>query len=444
MTMLNKAYIVPHPPLILPEIGKGKEKLIQNTINAYRMIAHDIAASNIQTLIIISSHAPSYEDYIQISTGVAAYGDFSSFHAEEVSMKVFYDEDFVELICNEAMEEELPAGILGLQDKTLDHGTMIPLSFILQEYEDFKVVRIGISNLNRSTHIAFGNCLRRAIELSGKNVAVIVSGDLSHRLQDDGTYGFNPMGPAFDKQIIDIVKNNDYAQLLDIDEYIVQESANCIYPSLLMLYGLLQAYPFDSQFLSYEHPFGVGYLTAMIRIVKKDPYVALAREALEFYVRTHTILPLKEALPKEMHTRKAGVFVSISKFGELRGCIGTICPIQENIGKEIIHNAIAAAMEDPRFLPIEEKELPYLEYQVDVLSETTEVKDIKELDTKRYGVIVRDHHRKGLLLPDIQGIDSPLQQISIALEKAGMSPDEPFQLERFEVKRHQEYINKAL
>lgn len=442
--MLNKAYIVPHPPLILPEIGKGKEKLIQNTVNAYRMIAHDIASSNIQTIIIISSHAPSYEDYIQISSGVSATGDFSMFHVEEARMKVFYDEEVIQLICEEAESEEIPAGILGIQDNKLDHGTMIPLSFILEEYDAFKVVRIGVSNLSRNTHIAFGNCLRRAIEFSGKNTAVIVSGDLSHRLQESGIYGFHPMGPVFDKQVCDIVKSNNYEQFLNIDEYVVKESANCIYPSLLMLYGILQGYPFDSQFLSYEHPFGVGYLTAMIRIVKKDPYVALAKEAVECYVRTRKVPLLKENLPDTVYTERAGVFVSISKFDELRGCVGSLCPLQKNIGEEIIYNAIAAAMEDPRFLPIEEKELPYLEYQVDILSETTEVKDMKELDAKKYGVVVRDHYRKGLLLPDIQGIESPLQQIRIALEKAGMSPDEPFQLERFEVRRHQAYINKTL
>ena len=137
-------------------------------------------------------------------------------------------------------------------------------------------------------------------------------------------------------------------------------------------------------------------------------------------------------------TCRGGVFVSLKKFGELRGCIGTIAPVQENLAQEIISNAISAGTRDPRFLPVEEKELPYLEYSVDVLKEAEQIDSLEQLDVRRYGVIVSDEHRRGLLLPDLEGVDTPLQQISIALNKAGMDPDEPFLLERFEVVRHHE------
>ena len=286
--------------------------------------------------------------------------------------------------------------------------------------------------------MAFGNCLRRVIDESQRNVAVIASGDLSHKLKEDGPYGFHPMGPVFDEQIVDIIKSNDYARLLTMDEQIIEESANCGYPAFVMLHGVLQAYPIDSQFLSYEGPFGVGYATAIISVLKKDPYVALARESLEVYIRSRTELPLRKSLPKDLLTCRGGVFVSLKKFGELRGCVGTIAPVQENLAQEIISNAISAGTRDPRFLPVEEKELPYLEYSVDVLKEAEQIDSLEQLDVRRYGVIVSDEHRRGLLLPDLEGVDTPLQQISIALNKAGMDPDEPFLLERFEVVRHHE------
>lgn len=436
--MLSKAYIVPHPPIILPEIGKGQERVIQNTMNAYRMIAHDIASSKPQTIIVISPHAPCYRDYIQISDGPQAFGSFEAFGVKDVDMKVLYDEDFVDMLCSAAAAEGLPAGTLGEQNQTLDHGTMVPLHFILQEYTDFRLVRISVSGLNRDTQVAFGDCLRRVIDESQRNVAVIASGDLSHKLKEDGPYGFHPMGPVFDEQIVSMIKDNDYARLMDMDENIVEESANCGYPAFLMLYGVLQAYPIDSQFLSYEGPFGVGYATAIISVLKKDPYVALARESLEVYIRSQKVLPLRKSLPKELLTQQGGVFVSLKKFGELRGCIGTIAPIRENLAQEIISNAISAGTRDPRFMPVEEKELPYLEYSVDVLKDAEQIDTLEKLDVKRYGVIVSDEHRRGLLLPDLDGVDTPLQQISIALNKAGMDPDEPFMLERFEVVRHHE------
>lgn len=436
--MLTKAYIVPHPPMILPEIGKGEERVIQNTINAFRMIAHDIASAKVQTIIVLSPHAPCYQDYIQISAGSQGYGNFEAFGVQDVEMKLLYDEEFVDMLCEAAAAQGLPAGVLGEQRQLLDHGTMVPLHFILQEYSDFRLVRISVSGLQRATQVAFGKCLRSVINSCERNVAVIASGDLSHKLKKDGPYGFDPMGPVFDREIVKIIKDNDYARLMDMDEAVVQKSANCAYPALLMLYGVLQDCPIDSQFLSYEGPFGVGYATAIISVLKKDPYVALAREALETFVRTHTFIGVRETLPKELLERKGGVFVCIKKFGELRGCIGTIGPMQENLAQEIIHNAISAGTKDPRFLSVEAKELPYLEYSVDILKEAEPIETLEELDVKRYGVIVRDEHRRGLLLPDIEGVETPWEQVHIALNKAGMDPEEPFVLERFEVIRHYE------
>lgn len=437
--MLTGAYIVPHPPIIIPEIGKGQEQIIRNTINAYQMIARDIALRKPETIVVFSPHAPAYRDYIHISSGSHAYGDFSKFHAEDVQFRAVYDEEFVQLLEQECRIEGIAAGTAGDQSPVLDHGTMVPLHAILQEYSNFKLVRISVSGLERERQVAFGDCVRRVIDASGKNTVVIASADLSHKLKEDGPYGFDEQGVLFDQEIVDIIKSGDYERLLDIDEYCEEASANCGYPSLLMLYGVIQAYPMDSQFLSYESPFGVGYATAMLHVMKKDPYVALAKETLEHFVIHRQLLTLDSVLHNDLFKRQGAVFVSLKKFGELRGCIGTLVPTRESIAEEIMVNAISAGTRDPRFPPVQSHELPYLEYSVDILKEAERITSLEELDVKRYGVIVHDAYRRGLLLPDLDGVDTPEQQVKIALHKAGMDPEEPFILERFEVVRHHEY-----
>lgn len=165
------------------------------------------------------------------------------------------------------------------------------------------------------------------------------------------------------------------------------------------------------------------------------PLVRLAKDTIETYVREgKTIKPPGELTPEMVE--RAGVFVSIKKKGELRGCIGTFLPTTENVACEVIQNAISAATQDPRFLPVDSSELQELEYSVDVLSKPEKVKGINELDPKRFGVIVKSGDRRGLLLPDLEGVDTPEEQIRIARLKAGISPEEEVELYRFEVKRY--------
>ena len=169
---------------------------------------------------------------------------------------------------------------------------------------------------------------------------------------------------------------------------------------------------------------------------KESAYVKLARETIENYVKQGKIITPPPNLPEEMINQKTGVFVSLKKFGDLRGCIGTFMPTQKNIAQEVIKNAISAAVDDPRFSPVNVSELEDLSISVDVLSAPEEVKDISQLDPKKYGVIVSSGYKKGLLLPDLEGVDTAEYQIDIAKRKAGIYPDEKVELYRFEVKRY--------
>jgi AmmeMemoRadiSam system protein A len=176
------------------------------------------------------------------------------------------------------------------------------------------------------------------------------------------------------------------------------------------------------------------------------PLVSLAKSAVENYILEKKIISPPEDLPKEFLEKRAGTFVTIEKNGELRGCIGTYLPTRENIAKEVIYNAISAATEDWRFGPVQKEELPYLSYTVYILSEPELVKDISELDPKKYGVIIKSvpispsgdvifngHFvpKTGVLLPDLKGVDTVEKQIFIACQKAGIDP----QRERFLIYR---------
>ncbi|MBF0343073.1 MAG: AmmeMemoRadiSam system protein A [Nitrospirae bacterium] len=171
----------------------------------------------------------------------------------------------------------------------------------------------------------------------------------------------------------------------------------------------------------------------------RHPLVVLARTAIENYIKSGDLVPASAELVKEMQEKsgveRAGVFVSLKKHGQLRGCIGTFAPVMENVASEIIRNAVAAATGDPRFSPVREEELEELTCSVDVLSAPQKINDVSELDHKKYGVIVAKDYRKGLLLPDIEGVNSVEEQLRIAKMKANIYNDEPVEIYRFEVRR---------
>ena len=167
-----------------------------------------------------------------------------------------------------------------------------------------------------------------------------------------------------------------------------------------------------------------------------DPCVQLARTSLESYILSRKIIDVPQDLPEDLTARRAGAFVSIHEHGQLRGCIGTISPVRSNLAEEIIFNAVSASTRDPRFPPIRKEELPFLEINVDVLGEPEDIESEDDLDVKRYGVIVTNGLRRGLLLPDLDGVDTVRQQIAIAKQKAGIASFEKVSLQRFEVVRH--------
>ena len=456
------AVMVPHPPIIIPEIGCGEEVKIRKTSDSYRKAAEKIAEWKPDTVIVVSPHSVMYADYFHISPGTGAKGDFGQFRAPQVKFRVDYDTEFVKVLVQEAEARDIPAGTLGEREKRLDHGTMVPLYFLDHYIQDYRIVRIGLSGMPLTVHYELGECIRKTAELLDREVVIIGSGDLSHKLKEDGPYGFQKEGPEYDERIMDVMGRGAFGELFDFSEDFCDKAAECGHRSFTIMAGALDGLKVKAERLSHQGTFGVGYGICTYEVTGNDPqryfleqyrreqreaaerrkgsedlYVQLARETVETYVRTGKKIRVPEGLPEEMYSRRAGVFVSLKEEGRLRGCIGTITPVRRNVAEEIIENGISAAARDPRFHAVEPEELDRLEYSVDVLGETEEIDSPEELDVKRYGVVVSRGYRRGLLLPDLEGVDTVEEQIEIARRKAGIPEDaEDIRLERFEVVRH--------
>ena len=455
------AYMVPHPPMIVPAVGRGSEKQITKTIRAYESVADEIAALKPETIIISSPHSVLYGNYFHISPGKSATGDFSRFRAPGVSFREEYDTELAGKICDIAEAKGFPAGTQGERDRHLDHGTMVPLYFVEQQYRDFRLIRIGLSGLPLTEHYAFGQIIGEAVRETGRKVVYIASGDLSHKLQEYGPYGFTPEGPEYDKRIMDVCSRGAFGEMLDFDENFCDKAAECGHRSFVIMAGVLDGLSVEARQLCHEDVTGVGYGICTFhpgeadeerifleqwrrkqaealrnRRNSEDSYVRLARETIEKYIVSRKLNTVPEWALPEMKERKAGVFVSIHEDGRLRGCIGTILPVYGSVAEEIIHNAISASTRDPRFDPIRPEELDRLEINVDVLSEPERIDSRDQLDVKRYGVIVSSGGKRGLLLPDLDGVDTVDEQVAIAMKKGGITARDRITLERFEVIRH--------
>nr|WP_320024538.1 AmmeMemoRadiSam system protein A [uncultured Acetobacterium sp.] len=467
-----------HPPVLIPEVGEGRENEAEKTVRGLRDLALKVAEIKPEVIVCITPHGNVFRDGVAVIYENHLKGDLGNFGHPGVAM---------EKDCDMGLLDELNIGFGKNQchtiflnkeiakeykiDLNLDHGVLVPLYFIEKYYRAYKIVHITIGELSLIELYKMGKVIREAIEARGKDAMILVSADLSHCLKDEGPYAFNPMGPLFDENIVNGIKDKNYYSILTIPHQVYEPAGQCGLRPIIMGLGTTDGYETEATVFSYEGPFGVGYMSAFIDVLDKkmpslldryeedkmlsykerrsneSPFVALARATINTWVQRgrklnfdhyKEQLEMEEDVLGELENNQAGVFVSLHKHGELRGCIGTTGPVTENIAQEIIRNAIEAATYDPRFMPVEEPELMDLEIKVDVLGVPEQVSGLEELDAKKYGVIVEKDLHRGLLLPDLEGVNTPEEQIAIAKRKAGiLESDKDVILQRFQVIRHQ-------
>lgn len=483
---------MPHPPIIIKEIGNNDARKARCTIEGMTLLAKKVAKLKPETIIYISPHGNSFSNGTCLLGDPQLSGNFRQFGHEEIgfSKKVnlelthkiyncFEQHDFISIM----LDTKLAASY---NIKTsLDHGVMVPMYFIDKYYSDYNIVHITPGQTPLEENYYLGKLLKDMVdEYSNQNsskVLIVASGDLSHTLKEEGPYEYHASGSRFDAIVKAAIVNQKPVDLVKLNRKFIDEAGQCGLRSYLIGFGYMDGTMYESKVYSYEGPFGVGYLTGYLetnqlksiagitdnkgtlkgnnelsqmetikaivneqyetRVNLEDDYIRLARKAIETYVKTRKKLIIDESdfsdtFIKFAKTHKSGVFVSLHLDQHLRGCIGTTEATSDNLLDEIIYNGISACSADPRFHPVEVDELKSLEISVDVLMPSEAIKTINELDVNTYGVIVEQGYKRGLLLPHLDGVKSVDEQVSIAKQKAGIVSGD-IKMYRFKVERHE-------
>lgn len=441
--------IAPHPPIMVPDVGGDRSDATSDSIAAMGEAAGILAEYDPDTIVLMSPHSPAFADAFVVETAEQLQGSLGQFGAPDTAISVEGDRELANRLLVRLEEAGVPAidraALPTLDSGHLDHGVLVPMSF-LDPAGRWPLLNLSLSYLSYDLHWRLGEEVAAAADDLGRRIAFVASGDCSHRLTRDAPAGYSPNGALFDQGLVELVRSVNFHAMTTMDQSLVESAGECGLRSFITLGGA--ADPVTSRVLAYEGPWGVGYLTAVVNEPtppqgmrggvagsEETEIVALAREAIRAYVRDGTVLepdPFTNAdLPAQ-----AGAFVSLHRKGQLRGCIGTIAPTEPTLAKEVVRNAIQAATADPRFPSMRTDELDDLDVKVDVLY-VPEACAVEDLDPKRYGVIVSCGWKRGLLLPDLEGVDTVEDQIDIACHKAGIGSGDTVELQRFRVDRHE-------
>ncbi|MDR3349972.1 MAG: AmmeMemoRadiSam system protein A [Acidaminococcales bacterium] len=437
MDKLLAGAFMPHPPLIIPEVGERHHGQVAGTIRAMKAASERLVALNPRTVIVASPHGVHFNGAPSIAFGRRMEGGMEDFNAPGCRLSFPINQRLAETICIAAENAGISLYKAGKPAEEasvppIDSGAFVPLYYLRMAGFAGDIVHICPGFISLEAALALGEAIAGAA--AGNDAVLIGSGDLSHYLKDSPPYGLRPEGAAFDALAVEAIKENDPGKLLALDRELIGRAGECGLRSLLIL--LAAAKGLASNFYSYEDTFGVGYAVAVWErpsgIAPSVP-ARLARWSIE-----NSFADGQKAAPAwaDGLKERAGVFVSLKKAGALRGCIGTFLPQCLSVKEEILRNALSAAFSDPRFPPLSRDELPDLEISVDVLSPPEMVGSLSELDEKKYGVLVTDGARSGLLLPDLDGVNSVGEQLDIARQKAGIAPGAKVDVYRFTVRRY--------
>ena len=335
--------------------------------------------------------------------------------------------------------KKMLAGSSHLQEDALahqyEHSIEVQIPFLQYFKPDVRIVPIVLAYATPEIYKQIGREIAQAVKESKRDVVLMTSSDMTH-------YEPQELAQKKDNEAIKAMLDLDEDELLKrVEEMNI---SMCGYaPVVALITAAKELGAKSAELVKYQtsgdttgdYTSVVGYAGIIFTAPETHPIVRLAKDAVDVYVREGKTISPPPTLTPEMQAQ-AGVFVTLHKFGELRGCIGTLEPTTGNVALEIIQNAVSSATHDPRFPPVAPNELEDIEYHVDVLTEPVPVKDKKKLDPKKYGVIVECGWRRGLLLPDLEGVDTVAHQIDICRRKAGIAPNEPIKLYYFEVKRY--------
>lgn len=437
--------LAPHPPIIVPAVGRGRENEASGTLRGMERLAGRLKENRPDVLFILSPHAP-FGDGLMFVDAKKFEGGLQQFGVREKLLEAQGKPGLTRILAD-YLAPSIPSYSWATDTFPLDHASVVPLTWLSSAWGTLPPLILANP---------IGLSLQRSHELGKKlpgfedsrKWALLASGDLSHRVTPGAPAGYHPDGARFDAIVMNAIAKNDASSLLELDPDFIDRAGECGLRSVLALLGLAGDDPIEV--FSYEAPFGVGYGTALWENKTREghePQIglpALAREAITRFLKKGNRLSAPEA--KELFPggdvwqEKRACFVSLKnrRDGSLRGCIGTLEPTCPSLGEEVLQNAVSSATRDPRFEPLTLRELPGVAISVDVLSEPEAIPGPEYLDPRKYGVIVEKGDRRGVLLPDLEGVETVEQQLNIASRKAGLRGPEEATLRRFTVHRHTE------
>jgi MEMO1 family protein len=261
--MISFACFVPHAPVLIPEVGQKNLDKLSDTIKSYQYLEHELYSSKPDVLLVISPHAEKRQGAFTINQQPKLKLDFKDF-GDLVTNLEFDNEIGFGYQVKESCEDYFP--IILTANELLDYGTGVPLYFLARNLPGIKVINIGFSDLSNEDHIKFGEILKEQINISGKRVAIVASGDLSHKLHEDSPAGYSAKGQEFDQRIIELLGNKKTEDIVKLNKEMVAEAGECGYRSLLILLGVMKNINYTPEKLSYQSPFGIGYLVENFKI----------------------------------------------------------------------------------------------------------------------------------------------------------------------------------
>ena len=256
------AGIAPHPPIMVPEVGGKAAEEVRGSIDAMRDLTERIIATRAETVVLISPHAPLEARAFVAYSDQHLRGDFANFRAPQATVAAPLDVQLLTAIADAAASGGYT--LVAIEGSALDHGTAVPLYFLQRYGWRGRVVALGYSFLSNEDHVRFGACIKRAVDSVERRVALVASGDLSHRLKPEAPAGYNPEAHFFDEEVIASIRACTPERIIGIDPNLRRMAGECGYRSMLVAFGATQELPPDCEVLHYEAPFGVGYMVAQL------------------------------------------------------------------------------------------------------------------------------------------------------------------------------------
>jgi len=433
------AGLLPHAPIIVPAVAGSRAPAVAATTAAARQLAREVLAHRPEAVVITAPHGPRHPSAAILQNGPSIMGSLGDFGADDVAVSLPVDRELAAAFDGAAHALELP--VHSLDTRRLEYSTVVPLSFLCEAGWDGPTVVVSLPYPGSGDPVALGRALAVAAQGLDRHLLVLASGDMSHRLTRDAPAGFDPEGRRFDDEVAGLLRSGDLRHLLALDPERVEHAGEDCLDSLLFAAATFDFAPVGPRLLSYEGPFGVGYGVALltgaaVAATRARDLPELARQAIHTYVEERRVTRPPAVLAPALQDRAALFVTLLTPDGELRGCIGSLEPTTENLVTETIDRAIAAATGDPRFAPVTLDEVRGLTIEVSILTPLEPVDSIDALDPRRYGVVVEDGPRRGVLLPGLTGVDEAAQQVAVARRKAGISPGREIRLSRFEVDKY--------